>query len=185
MRISLLATLIAVSVTALPAAAEPDLAKQAKPLIKQFAGKLKGELQSAIKSGGPIAGIETCNEKAPAIAAQVSSKGWTVGRTSLKARNEGNIPDAWELSVLEEFETRKAAGEAIDTLTAETTVTENGQKIYRFMKAIPTGKLCTTCHGTAIAEPIATKLSELYPHDQARGFSEGDIRGAFTLKKAL
>ena len=28
-------------------------------------------------------------------------------------------------------------------------------------------------------------IDDLYPTDQARGFSAGDIRGAFTLRKVL
>jgi cytochrome c553 len=64
-------------------------------------------------------------------------------------------------------------------------IEEDGHKTFRMMKAIPTAEVCTQCHGSEIAEPVAAKLDELYPEDQARGFEVGDLRGAFTLKKAL
>ena len=53
------------------------------------------------------------------------------------------------------------------------------------MKAIPTGELCLLCHGETIDPDIAAAIDKAYPEDQARGFSLGDIRGAFTLSKPL
>jgi hypothetical protein len=53
------------------------------------------------------------------------------------------------------------------------------------MKAIPTGAVCLACHGETIAPPIAAKINELYPQDQATGFREGDLRGAFVVTKTL
>ena len=53
------------------------------------------------------------------------------------------------------------------------------------MQAIPTGEVCLACHGTAIAPEITAALDEQYPDDQARGFSLGEIRGAFSLSKPL
>jgi hypothetical protein len=29
------------------------------------------------------------------------------------------------------------------------------------------------------------KIDELYPNDQARGYSPGDIRGAFTIQQGM
>jgi hypothetical protein len=53
------------------------------------------------------------------------------------------------------------------------------------MKAIPTAELCLTCHGEALDPELQATLDELYPADKARGFKEGDIRGAFTLSRPL
>ena len=55
----------------------------------------------------------------------------------------------------------------------------------RDRKAIPTAAMCLTCHGSDLASDVEGKLDELYPKDAARGFSVGDLRGAFTLNKAL
>jgi hypothetical protein len=32
---------------------------------------------------------------------------------------------------------------------------------------------------------VDAKLKELYPYDKARGFKEGELRGAFTMAKPL
>ena len=162
-------------------------AAEAKALVKEFFSTLKDELQGAITSGGPVSAIQVCKERAPTIAQMLSEKsGWEVGRTSLKLRNPAlNAPDAWEKQILLNFEQRKAGGEDVQTMTFAQVVESDGEKRYRFMKAIPTGELCLVCHGEAINPDTAAAIDEAYPHDQARGFSLGDIRGAFTLSKPL
>jgi cytochrome c553 len=109
-----------------------------------------------------------------------------VGRTSLKLRNPSlNQPDDWERSILEQFETRLANGEPAKTMShAEVVETASG-KSYRYMKAIPTAEICLTCHGKELDPSLAEALDEAYPEDQARGYSAGDIRGAFTLHRPL
>ena len=159
---------------------------EGKGVIKAFAGDLKGELKKGMKESGPTGAIDVCHKVAPHLAqAHSQMSGWQIGRTSLKVRNPDNAPDAWETAVLEEFESRKAAGEDPMKLVKAEVVEENGRQVFRMMKAIPTGEVCTKCHGASIAEPVAAKLDALYPNDQARGFKVGDLRGAFTLKKPL
>lgn len=169
------------------AADTQEQAAEAKAIVKEFMGSLKGELQAAMKAGGPVNAISVCNRVAPGIAEQQAHKhGWQkVARTSLKLRNPDNAPDAWERKVLEQFEARKAAGEEVGPMAHFEVVEENGEQVFRFMKAIPTGKVCLNCHGSELKAPVKAKLNELYPSDQATGFSGGDIRGAFTLKKKL
>ncbi len=187
----ILAALLAAGIAAAPAmaqqaaAVDPNVA-EARQVIKQFFTRLKGELQKAMKAGGPVHAIEVCNEKAHRIADQVSAEtGWYVARTSLKNRAPTNSPLPWEKKVLKEFEARKAAGADVKTLDYHDVVEEDGRKVFRYMKAIPTGKICLKCHGSEIAPEVAAKLDELYPSDRARGFKVGDIRGAFVLKKNL
>ncbi len=166
--------------------ASKPLVAESKAIIKQFMGGLKGELKSAMKAGGPVNAIGVCNRVAPAIAEKQSAdSGWDVARTSLKTRNPDNAPDAWEQAVLEKFEARKAAGEPVKPMAFYEVVEEGDQKVFRFMKAIPTGNVCLNCHGSELKPAVAAKIDELYPSDKARGFQVGDIRGAFTLKKPL
>ena len=177
--------LIATSVSA-EQAVDPNAA-EAKGIVKEFFTRLKGELQGAIKSGGPVSAISVCKERAPAIAEELSgASGWEVGRTSLKLRNPAlNAPDEWERQVLMQFEERKAAGEDVKTMAYSELVETGAGKRYRFMKAIPTADLCLACHGESINPDIAAAIDEAYPEDQARGFKSGDIRGAFSLSKPL
>lgn len=162
------------------------LKAEAVTVVKSFGGPLKQTLGGAMKEGGPMNAIGVCNTQAPAIAQKAAdASGWSVARTSLKLRNLSNAPDPWELATLQEFEKRLASGEKPDTIAKAEIVEEDGQKVFRFMKAIGTAPVCLNCHGTDITPEVADKLDSLYPHDTARGFNQGDIRGAFTLKKKL
>jgi hypothetical protein len=159
---------------------------ESRAATKAFMQQLKAALQQAMQEGGPVEAIGVCNERAPEIAQNVSAtRGLDIGRTSLKVRNPDNAPDDWERSVLERFEARKAGGEPAVELEFHEVVSEDGAERFRYMKAIPTGGLCLVCHGENIAEPVQARLNELYPDDQATGFQEGDIRGAFTVSQPL
>lgn len=186
-KVLLTALIVATPLAAM--AVEEEIAQrkaESKATIQEFAGKLKGQLQAAMKAGGPTNAIQVCSQVAPQLAAEISEqKGWEVSRTSLKHRNPGNAPDAWEREVLEKFEERKAAGEEVKPMAFAAVVESDGKQEFRFMKAIPTGKVCLTCHGENIAPGVAAKLDELYPDDMARGFKLGDIRGAFSIRQPM
>ncbi len=159
---------------------------EARALTFSFGTSLKEVLKPAMKKSGPIEALEVCNMQAPSLAEDSArSSGWQVGRTALKIRNPNNQPDAWELSVLKAFEQRKASGESPAQMEFLDVVEVDGERRFRYMKAIPTGKLCLNCHGSQLKPEVTAKILTLYPTDQAIGFKEGDIRGAFTLSKAL
>ena len=161
-------------------------AGKSKAVVQEFMGQLKGELEAAMKSGGPLNAIDVCHKTAPVIAKTLSDKyGWEIARTSLKTRNPDNAPDSWETGVLENFEQRKAKGEDVVPMAYFEAVETNGKKNFRFMKAIPTAEVCLKCHGTDIAPEVKAKLQEIYPDDKATGFKLGDIRGAFTISQPM
>ncbi len=170
--------------TAAPAQAE-ELAERvagSQAAIQKFASTLQGHLQAAMQEGGPTAAIKVCQQRAPEIASDISSEtGWSVGRTSLKLRNPDNAPDEWERAVLEDFDAQRAAGVPASELSRHEVVQEGDEEVFRFMRAIPTAGLCLTCHGSELGGDIQHALERLYPDDQATGYSEGDVRGAFTI----
>jgi hypothetical protein len=173
-----------------PASAEngsaPALKAKAAELIQDYAGKLKAALGAAMQARGPEGALEVCNKQAPAIAAEVSQgSGWSVARTSLKSRNAASAPDAYERKIMEAFNARIAKGEKAADLVSAEVVEGNGAKTFRFIKAIPTGEVCMTCHGDTVDPGLKQKILALYPDDQATGFKQGDMRGVFTLKKTL
>lgn len=165
-------------------AVSPDV-KASRAAAQKFGATLLAELQQAMQSGGPVNGIAVCHDEAAQIATDLSkSEGMTIRRTSLRPRNSANAPDAWELSVLKDFEMRKAQGEPAGKLEFSAVVEgANGQKTFRYMKAIPTAAVCLACHGEQINPDVEAKLKELYPSDTARGYKEGDLRGAFTIAR--
>jgi hypothetical protein len=179
------AVVLAVASPAWAEAPQAELKAKAVELVQAYAGKLKAALDKAIETGGAEGALEVCNKQAPVIAAEISrASGWSVARTSLKPRNAASAPDAYEMRIMEGFVARIAKGEKAADLASAEVVDENG-KTFRFVKAIPTAQLCLTCHGENVAPELQQKIKALYPNDKATGFKEGDMRGAFTLKKIL
>jgi hypothetical protein len=155
---------------------------------RNAATKLQIELELALTcataEGGPVAGIEVCNYMAPEIAKKISmEENLTIYRVSLKTRNKDNNPDKWEKRVLNLFEEWKNKGKDIQHLEAYNIESNN----LRYMKAIVIQKKCLTCHGKVDAIPVEVKetIDTLYPEDEATGYKEGDIRGAFSVNIPL
>lgn len=164
-------------------ATDSQLRSDAAAAVQRFGAQLKGELQQAMARGGPLAAVEVCHTRAPAIADELSAQtGFQLTRVSLKHRNlERGRPLEWQREVLHSFDTQLAAGVAASEL--EFVATTDGE--YRFMKAIPTAPLCLTCHGTAIAPELEARLTSLYPEDLATGYQAGELRGAFVAIRSL
>ena len=125
--------------------------------------------------------VKACQLLAPTIAVEHSQHPWKVGRTALRLRNPDNQPDAWERQGMEDFLQRTRAGEALTQMSASAVV--DGE--FRYMQAIATGEPCLACHGQAIKAEVATQIEQHYPDDRASGFSLGELRGAFTLRRTL
>jgi len=159
------------------------LKAEAITIVKQFGGTLKPQLKKALAEGGVQQAIKVCSLQAPAIAKNLSmSTQWQVKRVSLKARNHQNAtPNAWEKSILEEFNQRQQQGEAAKKMAKAVLVEDE----FRFMKAQGTAPLCLTCHGRELTAETNAALKDYYPQDQATGYSLGEIRGAFSLTKKL
>ena len=165
-------------VVAMAGAAPPDPSAEGRRIAMAFGGELKGALQGAMSEGGPVAAIEVCAARAPAIAAEASAaSGARVARTALKIRNPANAPDGHERAVMAEFAERLArepgsVPEAVEVLP-------DGR--VRYMRAIVTDGVCLACHGATLAPEVAGVIDARYPADEARGFAPGDLRGAFTI----
>jgi len=169
--------------------APPDMTwvAQARQVSASVPPRLLGVLQEEIARGGPEGAIAVCRDKAPALAREASQQsGWQIRRVSLRNRNPRAVPDAWEREALEDFDRRAAAGTPAMQLERAETVVEGGQRVQRYMRALPTLELCTQCHGPADAlrPAVKARLAELYPQDRATGYKVGDIRGAMTLRRA-
>lgn len=165
----------------------PDHA-EARSIVKEFGGQLVPALKGAMKSAGPVAAIDVCNTKAPAIAKDLSAKHtpWQVNRVSLKPRGASATPDAWETATLKWFDEQLAAGVSPKNLEKFEIVKTDGKEVARYMKAVGTKGICLTCHGSENKIPagVKAKLAELYPNDKAVDYQKGQIRGAFSFSKA-
>lgn len=177
--------------SALPALAQDVTALTAdtKKTVLPLVPKVLAAMQEAVTQKGVAGAIPVCKEQAPAlIKAKRQETGWDIRRVSLKTRNpERATPDQWEASQLAEFNRRAANGEKPETLEKSEIVTIEGKPVLRYMKALPVGDVCLACHGTPdnLDPDLKARLAESYPHDQATGYTKGQIRGALTVKRPL
>lgn len=179
----ILVALWASAVCAGQSVTEVSLEAEAEALTQRFVGELKPALQKAMREGGPSKAIEVCASLAPRIANAMSAEsGWLVRRVSLNPRNVSRAqPDNWERGVLQEFDRRRAAGEA----PAELVYSDTVQNHYRYMRAQVAEGICLSCHGTTLSEAAVTTLSNYYPDDAATGYSLGQVRGAISLMRKV
>jgi hypothetical protein len=186
-------TLLALSLltAALPALAQDigALTAETKKAVLPVVPKVVAAMQEAVAEKGVAGAIPVCKELAPElIKAKRQETGWDIRRVSLKTRNaERGTPDLWEVRQLADFNIRAANGEKIDTMEKSEIVSIDGKQVFRYMKALPVGDVCLKCHGAVegMDAGLKAKLAESYPHDQATGYSKGQIRGALTVKRPL
>lgn len=182
---------IALLLAALPALAQDiaALTAETKKAVLPVVPKVVNAMQEAVAEKGVAGAIPVCKEQAPElIKAKRQETGWGIRRVSLKTRNaERGTPDLWEVRQLADFNIRAANGEKIDTMEKSEVVTIDGKQVFRYMKALPVGDVCLKCHGAVdgMDAGLKAKLAESYPHDQATGYSKGQIRGALTVKRPL
>ncbi|MBS3745211.1 MAG: DUF3365 domain-containing protein [Wenzhouxiangellaceae bacterium] len=159
----------------------PDWVPEARQQSGQLAQQLVATLTEALSEEGPAGGVQICKVEAPKIAARVSGSRFEVARTALRVRNPDNAADGWEASVLRRFKARMAEGADPAGLEAWEVETVDGNRVGRYMKAIPMGSQCVVCHGENINPELAETIDKLYPQDEATGFAPGELRGAFTV----
>jgi hypothetical protein len=163
-----------------------DTREKALPVLP----KVVKMMQDTVAAEGVVGAIPVCKEKAPALLkARAEELGWKMRRVSLKTRNpERGTPDAWETAQLTSFDVRAAAGEPATALEVGEVMTQaDGTQMFRYMRAIPVGDVCLSCHGATaeIAPEIKDELAKTYPQDRATGYSKGQIRGALTIERPL
>lgn len=189
----LVSALLSVALFALPLSTRAqdanELLQQTRAPAVDLLQQLGAQLKAALAEGGPPGAVSVCRTIAPELAGKLSREsGWKVARVSLKTRNPLlGSPDEWEQNVLAEFDRRAAAGEKPETLEFAEVVNEPAARYYRYMKAIPVAPLCITCHGSKeqLSPQLQEQLAKDYPHDQAIGYSTGQIRGAVSVKRPL
>lgn len=152
---------------------EYDPVPKGAALLAPFKTDLKTALISGME-GGPANAIAVCKTEAPHIARELSVDGVVMGRSSHKLRNHENVAPEWVSPIIESFVSN--AG------TPAPTGVDLGDGRYGYVEPIMTQPLCLSCHGSSLQPDIAAKIGELYPDDEATGFSEGDFRGVFWVE---
>ena len=181
------AVIAMLAMLAMPAVAdEAPWVGDARQIATTMPPKMMQVLKEETAKGGSANATVVCREKAPLMAKSISEQsGWNIRRVSLRVRNPKATPDAWERTVLEDFDRRAAAGEDPATLEKSELVADGDKKLQRYMKALPTQALCMTCHGAPdkLDSDLTEQLQKLYPDDKATGYRPGEIRGAITMNR--
>lgn len=160
----------------------PEWLTRSRLLAQQLGTELKAELSSALASTGPVGAINVCRTRAPEIAAKLSrDSGAVVSRTALRVRNPANAPDALQRAMLEQFAGDLATGRTEMPLEAAVEINRGGRIERRYMRAIPMDAMCLACHGQQLSPEVASAIASDYPADQATGFEQGQLRGAFSV----
>jgi cytochrome c553 len=161
----------------------------ADQVSEQFIKQLGGHLKKEMQANGPVQAIKVCKEIAPEIANQLSiENGWSVSRVTTKTRNSLlGTTDMWEREALAEFEAAAAKGEKYSEMEKTAVVDEDGQFYFRYMKPLAIKPVCLTCHGSEdqIPAPVKAELEKLYPFDKAKGYKQGELRGAVSIKQPM
>lgn len=178
------------SVALLLGAAPAELPKyrEAQAIAKRIIEETRGLLFKEVGEKGPAGAIKACSAVALDLARKHEQRGWRIRRVSKKVRNPADIPDPYEVRVLDQFEALTVAGQlGPDTEHAEV-VTEEGRPYLRYLKPIMiVSPICLICHGKAedLVPEVRVQLQTLYPNDQATGYRLHDLRGAVSIKIPL
>ncbi len=158
-----------------------------RDVVQTLSDRLRTELSAALKSGPVASAIDACRTLSPDLAANVADEaGVEVLRTSLKPRNPDNAPDEWEEKILQLFQSKATSPAEIAKLEHyEIIQTAEGDRLLRYMKAIPVAESCLACHGTDVKLDVKAEIARLYPEDKALGYKVGDLRGAFSVIQVI
>jgi len=172
-----------------PANQRPSFEKElleARKISNELMETVRGLLMQEIQKGGFASAVRVCSELAQEMTNRFKTQtGHYLRRVSLRYRNPRNVPDIYETRLLQELDRlnreKRLPEEYVEV------VEESGKLWLRYMKPLPVGPLCITCHGPKENIPLEVQaiLKERYPDDRATGFLVGDLRGAISVKIAL
>ncbi len=149
-----------------------DVRDQAVAASEELFKRLSGRLMQVLQEKGPAAAISICSQEAPKFAEAVGrERNLRIGRTSLKLRNPSNEPPLWAKALIESKPNEP------QFFTLENNLV--GALLPIHLKAT-----CLLCHGPkdSILDDVKVELAKYYPHDQATGYQEGDVRGWFWME---
>jgi len=168
-------------VAVLTPAQEEAAVSRSMQAVKLLSERLSTQLKAALTAGGPENAVMVCLQVAQPLTGATSDEleGLSISRTSLQVRNSDNSPDQVDRKILEAWQELADSDQA---LPDHEIVPLSGDRAL-FYKPIITQSLCLSCHGSAdeFSPELLELLAQKYPQDQASGYQEGDLRGAFRV----
>lgn len=172
-----------------PKAEEPAPAdiQSARRAAMEFDLRLKREITDRLeRSEDPVAVYLAYADHTPGWAREISNQfELDFSRTALGVRNPSSAPDDWERQQLETFNFLMDAGLDPDTFENTEIVQEGDEIVFRWLRPVRMIDTCLVCHGGEIDPRIKLLLAQEYPLDEASGYSEGQIGGAYSVRKVL
>ncbi len=162
--------------------------KEFRAVAAEFTNEMKSVLLSELQKGGPMQAVSVCADTAQILTVGFSEvNNLEVSRVALRTRNDVNKPDDLEREILEQFIKLNAEGELTDTTEYAEVAEKDGRKIVRYMKPIVMAAPCLNCHGdeVQISKEVSDLIYSRYPHDNARNFKVGDVRGLLSITKEI
>lgn len=136
-------------------------------------------LMGTIQKKGTLEALEFCNIRAyPLTDSMAVVHNASIKRVSDKPRNPKNRANAEELEYINTFKMLVAEEKEINPIVKET------EKDVHVYYPIVTNSMCLQCHGkpeTNIKPEVLKTLTLLYPEDQAKGYSENQVRGIWNV----
>lgn len=163
-------------------------AAEARTAARELMTTVRALLAKALAAGGPEGAIHICADSAQVVGKRIQkTRQLSIRRVSEKWRNRGDVPDAYEKTVLKQFAEVLRGGASPDTVETVQIVGQDSARVLRYMKPIVVGEMCLSCHGeVAQMKPSLTEALRLrYPDDTAVNYSTGDLRGAVSVTVPL
>jgi hypothetical protein len=152
-----------------------------KEIAQATFNELSSQLTAKINSGGPSEAIPFCNLEANSLTEQMAEKfNVSIRRTSNQLRSCSNEPSNREAAIISDYEQLLNAGKPIAPIIE---IDKNNKK--HFYAPIKVQSNCLVCHGK-INETLSVSTDSIiklfYPFDKAIGYSEGDLRGIWSIE---
>lgn len=166
--------------------AEADIQAARKAAVT-FDNRMKREITDRLERGeDPVAVYLAYADNVPVWGMEISNAAQIdFSRTAITVRNPANAPDAWEMRQMELFNFMADAGQDPEAFETAEIVQEGNETVFRWIRPLVMGEACLTCHGEGVSERIKLLLGQEYPLDDALGYSEGQLGGAYSVRKVL
>jgi hypothetical protein len=182
-----LAITLAGACTPEPEIPDPGDLLVARQAALGFDMRLRMEMLDRIeRDEDPVAVYMAYRDTVPGYAKDISERlGLEFSRVSMRPRNPLNAADDWEREQFAQFEYWRETGRDPTVMESAAIVEEEGRRLFRWMRPLSADEPCMVCHGDEVDPRILKMLAQEYPLDEATGYYDTEIIGAYSVTKAL
>jgi hypothetical protein len=173
--------------TPAPETPDPGDLLVARQAALGFDSRLRMDIMDRLeRDEDPVAVYMSYRDHAPGYAKDISERlGLDFSRVSLRPRNPLNAADDWERQQFAQFEFWRETGRDPTVMESAAIVEEEGRKLFRWMRPLSADEGCMICHGDELDPRLLKLLAQEYPLDEATGYYETEILGAYSVTKVL